>query len=361
MNQPQLVRARDQLTRAVEQLPGLLAAANVAGDSYEEWVNLARRAIVLGLGEQHPLAREFEALTMVHVGYAGRLGESGSFERHEERVPPHNVLRRGKGILEDAIAIVSGAIGLSGPAQVEEHGGVFVSAAALQPEDAKNAATSVHPKAFISYAWEGTEVQQWVLDLATELRSRRGVDVILDVWQLHPGDQMPEFMERAVREADVVLIVCTPSYKKKSEGRTGGVGYEGHIMTAELYQKNNQRKFLPVLRVGDHHDALPSWLAGKRALDLRGDGFGKEFAVLIDVLHRRLPTAPPIGDEFPAGSGDASIVERPGSKATDLATGSGTSSAGQSGGAHAEGDRSVAIGGNVTNSRISTGDSNTSR
>lgn len=210
------------------------------------------------------------------------------------------MLRRAKGILEDAIAIVSGAIRPAGLGQVEEHGGVSV-AVAVQPGESKDASPGVHRKAFISYAWEGDEVQQWVLDLATELRSRRGVDVILDVWQLHPGDQMPEFMKKAVREADVVLIVCTPSYKKKSEGRTGGVGYEGHIMTAELYQRNNQRKFIPVIRVGDHHDALPGWLAGKRALDLKGNGFGKEFGVLIDALHGRLPSAPPIGDELAAG------------------------------------------------------------
>jgi hypothetical protein len=73
MNQPELMRARDQLARGLDQLPGLLAAANIADEEFTEWVAMLKRAIVLGLGEQHPLTREFEALTMVHVAYAGRL------------------------------------------------------------------------------------------------------------------------------------------------------------------------------------------------------------------------------------------------------------------------------------------------
>lgn len=68
MNQPQLVRARDQLALSLNQLPGLLAAAHIASEQFEEWVSMVRRAIALGLGEQHPLTRDFEALTMVHVG-----------------------------------------------------------------------------------------------------------------------------------------------------------------------------------------------------------------------------------------------------------------------------------------------------
>jgi hypothetical protein len=42
-----------------------------------------------------------------------------------------------------------------------------------------------------------------VRDLASRLRSD-GVDAGLDCWKLAPGDQLPEFMERAVRENDFV-------------------------------------------------------------------------------------------------------------------------------------------------------------
>jgi hypothetical protein len=62
------------------------------------------------------------------------------------------------------------------------------------------------PKAFISYAWEGKELQAWVRELAVRLRGD-GVDVTLDQWALQPGDQLPTFMENSVRDNDYILII----------------------------------------------------------------------------------------------------------------------------------------------------------
>jgi hypothetical protein len=41
----------------------------------------------------------------------------------------------------------------------------------------------------------------WVRDFATQLRTD-GVNVTLDQWEVQPGDQLPAFMERAVRDAE---------------------------------------------------------------------------------------------------------------------------------------------------------------
>ena len=73
-----------------------------------------------------------------------------------------------------------------------------------------------NPTAFISYAWENSEAQKWVKDLATKLRTD-GVDVKLDQWEVVPRDQLPHFMEKSVRENDLVLIVCTPKYKENQK------------------------------------------------------------------------------------------------------------------------------------------------
>jgi hypothetical protein len=113
------------------------------------------------------------------------------------------------------------------------------------------------PKVFVSYSWDDDRHRDWVRDLASRLRSD-GVDAGLDRWKLAPGDQQPEFMERAVRENDFVLIVCSTMYKDRADGRVGGVGYEGDIMTAEVLFERRQRKFIPVLRAGDWGTALPS-------------------------------------------------------------------------------------------------------
>src|SRR5258708_32864061 len=110
----------------------------------------------------------------------------------------------------------------------------------------------------MSYSWDDEPHQEWVREFAARLRSD-GVEVMLDQWHLAPGDQLPAFMERAVRENDFVLIVCTPNYKKRSDARIGGVGYEGDVMTAEVLTDRNQRKFIPLLRLGDCLTAAPSW------------------------------------------------------------------------------------------------------
>jgi hypothetical protein len=111
------------------------------------------------------------------------------------------------------------------------------------------------PKAFISYSWDDEAHKHWTKELAARLRAD-GVDATIDRWAVVPGDRLPVFMEQAIRENSYVLIVCTPKYKAKSDNRTGGVGYEGDIMTGEDYTLGNHRKFIPILRRGDRLTAI---------------------------------------------------------------------------------------------------------
>jgi hypothetical protein len=151
------------------------------------------------------------------------------------------------------------------------------------------------PNAFISYSWDDDLHKDWVKALASKLRGD-GVDVTLDRWAVVPGDQLPKFMETSVRENQFVLIVCTRKYKLRSDSRQGGVGYEGDIMTAEVFAGKDPRKFIPVLRAGDWMSASPSWLLGKYGLDLRGDPNSEEqYQDLLSTLHGTREQAPPIG------------------------------------------------------------------
>jgi hypothetical protein len=135
-----------------------------------------------------------------------------------------------------------------------------------------------------------------VRQFAERLREN-GVEVALDQWELQPGDMLPAFMERAVRENDYVLIVCTPHYAERSNRRLGGVGYEGDIMTAEVLNTRNRRKFIPIFRMGDRwENAAPTWLHGAYRVDLRGNPYAEEqFQDLLTTLHGLRPTAPPVG------------------------------------------------------------------
>ena len=98
----------------------------------------------------------------------------------------------------------------------------------------------IPPSVFISYSWDDARHRKWVRSFAEKLH-RDGVQVALDQWALAPGDQLPKFMETVVRENDYVLVICTPKYKAKSDMRAGGVGYEGDIMTGEVFALGKRR------------------------------------------------------------------------------------------------------------------------
>jgi hypothetical protein len=103
-------------------------------------------------------------------------------------------------------------------------------------------------------------------------------------------------MERAIRENQFVVIICTPRYKHRSDKREGGVGYEGDVMTAEVLTSQNHRKFIPVLRRGVWSEAAPSWLLGKYYINLSGEPYSaRDYEDLVRTLLRIRETAPPIG------------------------------------------------------------------
>jgi formylglycine-generating enzyme required for sulfatase activity len=172
------------------------------------------------------------------------------------------------------------------------------------------------PKVFISYAWED-DLKTWVLDFATRLRSD-GINAILDQWETVPGDQLPEFMEKSVRESDFVVIVCTPTYKRKSDRRKGGVGYEGHIITGEVFQKNNHRKFIPVLRKAKWATASPSWATAKLFIDFRGDPYSEaNYQQLLNTLFGKSPTAPPLRDDTLREKVEHEVAEKDATEKTE--------------------------------------------
>lgn len=146
---------------------------------------------------------------------------------------------------------------------------------------------------FLSYSWDTEDHRNWVLDLSKRLRAD-GIESILDQWHAIPGENLPRFMETAIRQNDFVILICTPRYKQKADMRQGGVGYEGDIMTGEVFVMENRRKFIPILRSGEWKYSGPSWLLGSYYLDFRGENFESNYSILKDTLHNRLPEPPPV-------------------------------------------------------------------
>lgn len=169
------------------------------------------------------------------------------------------------------------------------------------------------PSAFISYSWDDESHKEWVLELATRLRND-GITAVLDRWAVIPGDRLPVFMEKAIRESDYVLVICTPRYKEKADRRVGGVGYEENIISGEVLTTLDERKFIPVLRLGDVN-ATPTWMVGKYHIDLRGNPYDEaSYRDLVATLHGTREQAPPVINikaKRPPGGQDTVLVESP--------------------------------------------------
>jgi len=155
------------------------------------------------------------------------------------------------------------------------------------------------PTAFISYSWESPEHKTWVKNLAARLRSD-GIETILDQWNLKLGDQLTEFMERSIRENDYVLVICTPKYKIKSDNRTGGVGYEGDIITSEIFSYRNNKKFIPIHREGEWKEAAPISFLGKYYVDFKGNPYPEDsYRDLLATIQNKGTSIPPIINKSP--------------------------------------------------------------
>ena len=127
------------------------------------------------------------------------------------------------------------------------------------------------PSCFISYARESDAHLLWVRGLAESLQ-QNGVFVRLDQWDLTPGADLTSYMESAIRDSDVVLLICTTAFCEKANVGRGGVGYEKTIVTGEIFNdEESSTKFVPVLREGTASQAIPSYLKSRVFVDFRSD------------------------------------------------------------------------------------------
>ncbi len=168
------------------------------------------------------------------------------------------------------------------------------------------------PKLFISYCWSSTEHEEWVLQLGTELREN-GVNVILDKWDLKEGNDANAFMEKMVTDKDIkkVILVIDEKYSEKANSRTGGVGTETQIISAEVYESVDQNKFVAVIANRDKEGKakLPVFYKSRIYIDLSdGDLYAKNFEQLLRwIFDKPVNIKPEIG-KMPAFLDEESSV-----------------------------------------------------
>ena len=139
---------------------------------------------------------------------------------------------------------------------------------------------------FVSYSWDSEEHKEKVKAFVLCLRSK-GINVIYD-GDLEPGDRLQGFMESSIATSDIILYICTPNYKYKADNRLSGVGYENNIITGELFETHNERKFIPILFAGTWKDSLPTWSKGKVGIDLSNpSSCSSEYIRLLKTLQKQ--------------------------------------------------------------------------
>lgn len=145
---------------------------------------------------------------------------------------------------------------------------------------------------FISYSWDSTEHQTWVLTLADLINSHGG-NVIVDRTHLKYGGHIKTFMLKSILEIDIVLMILTPNYKRKADSLEGGAGYEYNIINDELFKIiTTNEKFIPIIREGSLEISVTNFLRGFNCVDLRD---GNEYdhnlqALLKQILNTDIKT-----------------------------------------------------------------------
>lgn len=157
-----------------------------------------------------------------------------------------------------------------------------------------------NPKLFISYSWSNPTHEQWVIELANEL-TESGIHVILDKWDLKEGHDSVAFMEKMVTDAEIskVAIVCDEVYALKADGRSGGVGTETQIISREVYENQDQGKFVAIIPEKDDQGKafLPTYYKSRIYIDLsEPDNYADNFEKLLRwVYDKPLYMRPGIG------------------------------------------------------------------
>lgn len=164
------------------------------------------------------------------------------------------------------------------------------------------------PIAFISYSWSSQSHCERVRSYAERL-VHDGVDIILDQWSLSEGQDKYAFMEKTVADPTVthVLIFSDKQYAHKADERKAGVGTESQLISKEVYDKVDQKKFIPIVceRQEDGEPFLPAFLKSRIWIDFSTpEAINENWEKLIRVLYGK-----PIHEKPSLGSPPSFITE----------------------------------------------------
>ena len=153
------------------------------------------------------------------------------------------------------------------------------------------------PTVFVSYSHDDEDHSNWVLQLATRLRSN-GVNTILDRWNLTLGKDVAAFIEQGLSKSHRILCICSDNYVNKANSIEGGVGYEKKIMTVEIMADLNGDWVIPIIRNNRADEKVPNFLKGALYIDFEDDLLyeTKYEELLRSLLDEPVLPVPPLGE-----------------------------------------------------------------
>ena len=121
-------------------------------------------------------------------------------------------------------------------------------------------------RVFISYAHDNAAHEDRVRDFWLFLHSL-GIEARLDLLAAERRVDWPEWMMREIRDADRVLIIASPEYRRRAEGDTQpdhgrGVQWEARQIREMFYsdQESGLQRVVPVVLPGCSAADIPLWL-----------------------------------------------------------------------------------------------------
>ncbi|MFP4100230.1 toll/interleukin-1 receptor domain-containing protein [Coleofasciculus sp.] len=153
-------------------------------------------------------------------------------------------------------------------------------------------------KAFISHS---SIDKPFVERLATDLRSREGIDAWLDKWEILPGDRIPDKLEDGLTNAGILVLVLSPDSVNSQ-----WVSYEkdAWLMAqveeekrAKLESRTPSRRLIPVL----YKDCQkPFFVQAFPHISINDDNYEAGFQQLVNGMRRESGKPPLKGETTPA-------------------------------------------------------------
>ena len=150
--------------------------------------------------------------------------------------------------------------------------------------------------AFISYSWDNSEHEQWVIDLTNKLRSQGGVNASCDKFQLYTETvDINSMMVQQIQQNDYVIIVLTEGYAKKASQIKTGVGFETMLITPLLQE--NRDKLIFITRDENREKTTPFQMRSFYSIDFSNpENFDKKFKELLHRIYKK-----PLYEQAPLG------------------------------------------------------------